>query len=326
VARRRSDGLRAALRAICEAWDGRSVPAVLFDAAAFAARYERAAGGALLEELPGEEDRIRLPRVAAAASGRIGVSTSPAGLEMDAVAWGWRDEPGDPEGEVAWAVRCLPGGAGSSEALRELDRDVGALQAAGDLPGERVVRWAVLDAPLDAAGAAAAAELRIATSTLPGLRALAAVLGVAVRVPDPVRRGRREVLEFELTLPAAADAELVAARALEQIGETAALPAEEVGRVRTALIEACINAFEHGGSPGARVRLVFSVAGDELRIRVENRGRPLAVAAGSVGTGVRRRGWGLRLMRELMDSVELEPREDGVTLVMTKRIAAGEAG
>jgi len=323
ASRRRREGLRTALRAILEAWDGREVPAVLFDAAAFAARFPGGGGDAAGGGLGAEEEQVRLPRVAAAASGRIGVTTSPAGLEMDAVAWGWRGDPGEEGGEVAWAARFLPGGEGTATALREFDRDVAALQAAGDLPGERVVRWAVLGAPLDAAGAAAAAELRVATSTLPGVRALAALLELDLAVPDPAPAAARADLEVELTLPAAADAELVAARALEQIAEMAALPEAEVGRVRTALIEACINAFEHSGVPGARVRLVFTVAASELRIRVENRGRPLGAAALAAGSG-RRRGWGLRLMRELMDRVELEPREDGVTLVMTKRIASGE--
>jgi serine/threonine-protein kinase RsbW len=234
-----------------------------------------------------------------------------------------RDGVPGPEAEVAWAVRWLEGGAAGAEQLARFDRDVAALQGAGELPAARVVRWAILEAALDGAGTAAAARLRIATSTRPQLEALARLVGVSAALPPAPAEGPEEpAVELEMVIPRVADVELVAARALEQLGENLALDPQVTARVKTALVEACINAFEHGGAPDGRVRLVFAATPRRLEIRVENRGRTLAALppAASGGREARGRGWGLTLIRELVDEVALEPREDGVCLVMVKHL------
>jgi len=76
------------------------------------------------------------------------------------------------------------------------------------------------------------------------------------------------------------------------------------------------------------VRLVFSVGGGRLLMRVENRGRPLAAlpARAAAGRDAGGRGWGLTLIRDLVDEVALEPREDGVSLLMVKYLGGGEHG
>ena len=63
-------------------------------------------------------------------------------------------------------------------------------------------------------------------------------------------------------------------------------------------------------------------------MRVENRGRPLAAlpARAAAGREAGGRGWGLTLIRELVDEVALEPREDGVSLLMVKHLGRGEHG
>jgi anti-sigma regulatory factor (Ser/Thr protein kinase) len=223
-------------------------------------------------------------------------------------------------------VRSLSGGGASAEQLERFDREVAALQAAGELPGVRLVRWAVFDEPPDDAGRRSAARLRISTSTGQQLESLAALLGIPLSFPPPLpARSVGAILELEMVIPRVADVELVAARALEQLAENLEIDAAATGRLKMALVEACINAFEHGGARDGRVRLVFSVGSGRLVIRVENRGQPLAMlppvaAAGREGRG---RGWGLSLIRELVDEVTLEPRDDGVSLLMVKRLEGG---
>ena len=39
-----------------------------------------------------------------------------------------------------------------------------------------------------------------------------------------------------------------------------------------------------------------------------------------IGTNERKRGWGLQLIQELMDSVEFESNEEGTTVTMKKNI------
>lgn len=324
----RREQLRRALRDILAAWSGQQAPANLFDAAAF-----RAAGGGAdaprADVAEGGGGVTRLPHVIAVTSGRVGSALSLPGLEVDALAWGVRAAPAGQQTDIAWIARWLAGGPGGAEQLAQLDRDVAALQAVGELPPSRVVRWALLENPLDAAGEQAAAQLRIATSERAQLEALARLVGVAAALPPPeAADAGGATLELEMVIPRAADVELVAARALEQLAENLAVDALVIGRLKMALVEACVNAFEHSGARDGRVRLVFSVAGSRLLIRVENRGRPLAAlpAPARVGRESGGRGWGLTLIRELVDEVALEPREDGVSLVMVKRLGGEEHG
>lgn len=304
--------VRAALRRLLAAWAGQQVPAALFDAAA-----------------SGEPDLISLPQVVSVSSGRVGAGVSLPGLEVDALAWALRAEAGTPEADVAWVARLLPGGSGGSEQLAQFDRDVAALQAVGELPEARVVRWAILEAPLDGAGAATAARLRLSTSSWPQLEALAGLLGVALVLPPPGPGAAAEPeFEIELVIPRVDDVELVAARALEQLAENLAIDAGVTAKLKTAVVEACINAFEHAGAADGRVRLQFSVRRGRLLLRVENRGRPLAAlpARAAAGRDARGRGWGLTLIRELVDEVVLEPREDGVSLLMVQHLGGDGRG
>jgi anti-sigma regulatory factor (Ser/Thr protein kinase) len=90
-----------------------------------------------------------------------------------------------------------------------------------------------------------------------------------------------------------------------------------------ALVEACINAFEHSGRAEGKVTIRFSADDDSLLVRVQNRGLsyvPGPLAAGEPSQEMKKRGWGLSLIRELMDDVEFEPLDDGVSLVMVKHL------
>ena len=95
--------------------------------------------------------------------------------------------------------------------------------------------------------------------------------------------------------------------------------------MKTALVEACINAAEHGLSPDRKIYQKFAVSDRKVVITVSNRGLRLAdrMAAGAAEQselGEGRRGWGLNLIRTLMDDVRVEPVEDGTRIVMTKLI------
>jgi serine/threonine-protein kinase RsbW len=311
------------------AWDGQKVPSLLFDAVAFTAHR----GGQGVEDAltapAGDTDLITLPHVISVVAGRVGTGLSLPGVELDALAWALSAEAGNPDADVAWVARLLPGGSGGAEQIARFDLDVAALQSAGDLPAERLVRWALLEEPLDAEGASAAARHRFLTSTRLQLEALARLIGVAANLPPPLPSHAVEPeLVMEMIIPRVADVELVAARALEQLAENLAIDAPVIGRLKVALVEACINAFEHGGARDGRVRLVFTVVGRRLEMRVENRGRTLSAlpAPAAEGREARGRGWGLTLIRELVDEVALEPREDGVCLLMVKYLARGEHG
>jgi anti-sigma regulatory factor (Ser/Thr protein kinase) len=92
-----------------------------------------------------------------------------------------------------------------------------------------------------------------------------------------------------------------------------------------ALIEACINAFEHSLSTN-NVFIHFIIDEDSLVIKVMDQGIgfdkskvEIPKIENKINTDERKRGWGLQLMRELMDSVEFESNENGTTVTMIKK-------
>ncbi len=124
--------------------------------------------------------------------------------------------------------------------------------------------------------------------------------------------------EYDMTFPMGADTEIVAARSVEDIARRHGIPQKAINQIKTALVEACINASEHSLSPDKKIDLKFAVEPEQITITVANRGIRLADRQPSAQPDDARRGWGLKLMRSLMDQVRIEPTDDGTRLVMVK--------
>jgi len=137
-------------------------------------------------------------------------------------------------------------------------------------------------------------------------------------------RQERPASEFELVIPADDEAELIAARTAEQIARAADFDQEAINQIKTALIEACINAAEHSDSPDRKIHQRFAIDKDKLIITVSNKGKGFGRANGqsTLAPGAQpakaARGRGLKIIRALMDEVEFERTDDGARLVMTK--------
>lgn len=134
--------------------------------------------------------------------------------------------------------------------------------------------------------------------------------------------------EYEIVIPAGEDSELIAAHALEEIARRYDFPVKAVNQMKTALVEASINAAEHGLSPDRKIYQKFVIDKEKIVLTVSNRGLRLShktaekAAAESTPNENRRRGWGLNLMRSLMDDIQIESVDDGTRIVMTKYAAA----
>ncbi|MBI1910996.1 MAG: ATP-binding protein [Deltaproteobacteria bacterium] len=132
------------------------------------------------------------------------------------------------------------------------------------------------------------------------------------------------VKEFEVVLPSATKAELVGARAVEEIGTEMGFDEDSIGQIKAALVEACINAFEHSKMKSTKVFLRFVASGDRLTIHVQNGGADFDKSAQSESiaettSGLpHKRGWGLELMKGLMDEVRFEKLRGGTKIVMVK--------
>ena len=132
--------------------------------------------------------------------------------------------------------------------------------------------------------------------------------------------------EYEIVVPMDDESEMIAARTLEEIARRHNIPAKAINQIKTALLEASINASEHSLSPDRRIRQKFRVHDDRIIVTISNRGLRLAdrkaeadLESGAPERAVRR-GWGLKLIEKLMDEVKIEQTDDGTSISMTKYI------
>jgi len=137
-------------------------------------------------------------------------------------------------------------------------------------------------------------------------------------------------MEVVLHLPVVPNVELVAAKAVEALGGALGMPQTRVEAVSVAIVEACLNAMEHGGGEVV-VRLSGENQGDRTRmvIEVEDHGRgfdptkaPRKAAAQVLGCASKR-GWGLTLIHELMDEVQIRSKPGQTVVRMSKYVEAG---
>jgi len=127
----------------------------------------------------------------------------------------------------------------------------------------------------------------------------------------------------ELKLPAIPDIELAATKTSEIVAKHMKLSEEKSAEINMALIEACINAFEHSKSK-KDIYIKFIVDEESLTIKVIDKGVGFDKSKVKIPNiekklkNKRKRGWGLKLINELMDSVEWESSEKGTTVTMKK--------
>lgn len=136
----------------------------------------------------------------------------------------------------------------------------------------------------------------------------------------PVGGGPSAADEYEMTVPMGEDTELIAAQTVEQIAKRHNFPSKAINQIKTALVEACINAAEHSMSPDRKIHQKFAVDDKKIIVTVSNRGVRLAdlKTGNSEHAHSERRGWGLNLIRGLMDDVKIEQTDDGTCISMTK--------
>ncbi|PYS90731.1 MAG: hypothetical protein DMF62_04110 [Acidobacteria bacterium] len=134
---------------------------------------------------------------------------------------------------------------------------------------------------------------------------------------------KSEAYEYEIVIPIGEETELIAVHAFEEIARKYAFPPKAVNQIKTALVEACINAAEHSLSPDGKIKQRFSVDEEKVVIIVSNRGMRLTdrmpIRPEAEGDD-KRRGWGLGLIRSLMDEVRIESVDDGTQITMVKLI------
>ena len=129
---------------------------------------------------------------------------------------------------------------------------------------------------------------------------------------------------IDLSIPMEPSMELTVSKTAESVTEFMGFDADKTEEVKLAVIEACINAFEHSQSKDKRLAVDFTIGADELTVVMSDRGHGFDVSAtlervrDRRARGEMRRGWGLKLMGEYMDEVDIDSGRDGTTLTLVK--------
>lgn len=305
------------LRDILRRFDGQKVPAILFDYG----RFRAAAFGISAEEVEAllrvADEKLRLPSAIFAANtaelypaiGRV------APMERSAAAIGFVENESGHEEESVWLAADI-------ESRLEVDAETAEFwcdlleMAAAACNFNRFQLWLISDKGFSPE----ALEILYARGCFSSNRRQAELIRTHLRAKDEAPD--EEFAEYQFTLPMGDETELIAAHTLEEIARSHGIDLKSINQIKTALIEACINAAEHGMSPDGKLHQHVRVGHGKIELTVSNRGirlsdRPQTEIEPKEG----RRGWGLNLMRRLMDEVRILRVDDGTSIQMTKKFA-----
>ena len=127
----------------------------------------------------------------------------------------------------------------------------------------------------------------------------------------------------DLTIPMLPNMELTATTVAESLGVFMGLNADKIEEVKIALIEGCINAFEHSKSEDGRIDISFQINERGLTVAINDGGQGFDLEEARRRIQDKRekglpRGWGLTLIEELMDELEIDSTDKGTVITMTK--------
>ncbi|HET6670794.1 MAG TPA: ATP-binding protein [Pyrinomonadaceae bacterium] len=319
MARHYRRSTRLKLRELLENFDCQSVPEILFHCQAFSAKYKGAEIVQIARGLESETNLIKLPQVIHVATAQ---SFAPqlkevCDEERCVVAHAFDDATYADAQEIVWLVAEIDS---KLEAGKELAEEwCGRLESVAAKNGFGQTRiWLIANEGFTDEAVNALNRRQAYGSSLQQLELLTAHLNIAPAKP----KAATDSDEFVMILPMGEDNELVAASTVEQIARRLNFRPEAINQIKTAIVEACINAAEHSFSPDRKIYQRFRVESDKLTITIASRGvTPANISAAAADEATReRRGWGLKLIRTLMDEVEFETVDDGTSLRMTKYV------
>ena len=317
----------AGLRELISRFNCQRVPAVLFDYQTFSSKYKGEENESIVAGLAAETDSIKLPQTVHLASCLAFNSDMKQICEEDhcLVAHTFEEGTYSDAQQVIWLAADI-------ESKLEVDVETARLwcerfdNMANQLGFSRSQIWLISSGGFSEEASTMLKRRKAFGSSPQQLELLAS--RVAETSATPVEQ-TGDTDEFQIVVPMGEDNELIAANAAEQIARRLAFRPEAINQIKTAIVEACINASEHSFSPDRKIYQRFRVESDRLVITISSRGIVPANLNGA-NSGIEakeaaeeRRGWGLKLIRTLMDEVEFERVDDGTSLRMTKYLRAG---
>ena len=312
----------AGLRDLISHFNCQRVPAVLFDYESFSNKYRGAESETIASGLAAETEFVKLPQTIHLASCAAFFNDMRQVCEEDhcLVAHTFEEGSYSDAQQVIWLAADI-------KSKLEVDVEVARSwcdrleNMAERLSFSRFQIWLISNEGFSDQAGRLLERRKAFGSSRQQLGLLAARLGEAV-VSDIVQTSERD--EFLMVVPMGEDNELIAANTAEQIAKRLTFRPEAINQIKTAIVEACINASEHSFSPDRKIYQRFRVESDRLVITISSRGIvPANLNGANSGSEAKeaaeeRRGWGLKLIRTLMDEVEFERVDDGTSLRMTK--------
>ena len=309
------------LHSLLPQFNCQKVPASLFHHDRFAATYRGEGAAAINEGLATETELVELPQVIQTAACSSYASAINCDQERCVVAHAFESAEYTDENEVVWLAAEIDS---KLEASRELTEEWcnRLMTFARESGFARFRIWLIASEGFSERAVELLNERDAFNSSRQQVRLLAGRLRSDAEVEESTAD------EYEMTIPMSADTELIAASAVEKIARRVNFRPEAINQIKTALIEACINAAEHSLSPDRKIYQRFVVEDDKLVVTVASRGVVPVQVSGQNGQspnpdqagGKSRRGWGLKLIKTLMDEVEFEHVDDGTQLRMTKYV------
>jgi serine/threonine-protein kinase RsbW len=132
-----------------------------------------------------------------------------------------------------------------------------------------------------------------------------------------------------MSIPVAPEMEIVATAQAAALGEYLGLSRDKIDEVKLALVEACINAFEHAHCRDEQLHLTFRLGRESkgrewLEVEVLDKGKGFdqsrveEPSLQKTFVNHRKRGWGLQIIKSLMDEVDISSGEWGTKILMRK--------
>lgn len=302
------------LKEVLARFNCQEIPASLLDYNTFAAAHTGVDTDAVNAALDAEADIVRLPQIVSAVDSTAIAATMPTEEGRCAVGHGFDAAEYVEENEIVWIAAEIDS---KLEASAELTAEwCERLESiAREAKFHRFKLWLVSPEGFSDEAEKVLRKHHAYNSSRRQIDLLSARLQTSLETPELAD-------EYEMIIPMGTDTELIAAHTVEQIARRIKFGPEAINQIKLALVEACINATEHSLSPDRKIYQRFRVEADKLTVTIASRGivpaNPPGQNGGGNGNGKSRRGWGLKLIRSLMDEVEFERVDDGTQLRMTK--------
>lgn len=327
------------LEQVLNAFDCQQIPQILFSYHDFSERYGTSGSQITLSEIRKHLKTLTLPQIVGTSKEFVPLDATPSTETYHSpfvfASYGFKSGLYSSGNEVVWLVELLES-ASPVTSIEVEDFQAKCLRLQKRFGRVGLAKWIIGKDTFSEESLELIRSYNMYASNLAQLRLIGEYLATAEEIPfrervaETVREAEtaameaRDVTEFKLTLPVVADAELVAANAIEQIAKNADFDEQAIGQMKMAIIEAVINAIEYSPDKEKKVRLRFITRPDRVEVWVENEGPPLAlgpVGEPSIEQKViepNKRGWGIKLIKSLMDDVEFDMLERGTRLRMVK--------